>query len=102
MHDSSSWLAIWGWGFVLYFGLILLMFSNIGNWVYTYQAHKRHLDHSQNRSAFDLLDENFAKGKLTYDDYISMREELVQAGNTQGGSNDYHDSKGNLSMSMLS
>ena len=29
-----------GWGWFLWFGVIFLMFSSIGNWGYTYRAHR--------------------------------------------------------------
>ena len=30
-----------GWGWFLWLGFILLLFSGIGNWGYTYRAHRR-------------------------------------------------------------
>ena len=31
-----------GWGWFLWFGIIFLLFSSIGNWGYTYSAHRRY------------------------------------------------------------
>jgi hypothetical protein len=30
-----------GWGWLLWFGFIFLLFSSVGNWGYAYRAHRR-------------------------------------------------------------
>ena len=39
MNYWNDWS--FGWGWVLWFGFIFLMFSSFGNWGYTYRAHKK-------------------------------------------------------------
>ena len=96
LYDSNSWFA--GWGFILWFGFIFLLFSSMGNWGYTYRAHRKYLDLSQSRSAFDILDERFAKGELKRDEYLSMREDLVQTGSARTQSKNYAESKASSGM----
>lgn len=31
-----------GWGWFLWFGILFLLFSSIGNWGYTYRAHRKY------------------------------------------------------------
>ena len=38
----NDWYSGWGW--VLWFGVMVLLFSSIGNWGYTYRAHRRFSD----------------------------------------------------------
>ena len=36
----NDWYLSWGW--FLWFGIVFLMFSSIGNWGYTYGAHRKY------------------------------------------------------------
>ena len=90
-YDSNSWFA--GWGFFLWFGFIFLLFSSMGNWGYTYRAHKKYLDLTQSRSAFDILDERFAKGEIKRDEYLSMREDIVLTASARAQHRGISDSK---------
>jgi putative membrane protein len=38
----NDWYSGWGW--FLWFGVFFLFFSGIGNWGYTYQAHRKYQD----------------------------------------------------------
>ena len=96
LYDSNSWFA--GWGFFLWFGFIFLLFSSMGNWGYTYRAHKKYIDLTQGRSAFDILDERFAKGDIKRDEYLSMREDIVQPGSDRAQHRDSSDSKRSSTM----
>ena len=65
-----------GWGWLLWIGLLILLFASIGNWGYTYSAHRRHLGSPRQKSAIDVLDERYAKGEITRDEYRQMKLEI--------------------------
>jgi putative membrane protein len=65
-----------GWGLVLWVGMIILLFSSVGNWGYTYQAHQRYIAFD-GRDALDILSERFARSEITRDEYRSMRDEVA-------------------------
>ena len=66
-----------GWGWFLWFGVIFLMFSSIGNWGYTYRAHRRFGNPPRNE-AFDILDARYAKGEITLAEYGQMKSEIAK------------------------
>jgi len=59
-----------GWGWFLWFGVIFLLFSSIGNWGYTYRAHQK--------EALDILDARYAKGEITREQYAQMKSEIAK------------------------
>jgi putative membrane protein len=70
-----------GWGWFLWLGFVVLTFSSLGNWGYTYRAHRRF--GSVNRGeALDILDVRYAKGEITRDEYARMKSEISSIGNT--------------------
>jgi putative membrane protein len=73
----NSWYAGWGW--FLWFGIIFLLFSSVGNWGYTYRAHKKYGDLIPSKDASDLLNERYAKGEITRDQYIQMKSDILSA-----------------------
>lgn len=70
-----------GWGWFLWLGFILLMFSSLGNWGYTYRAHRR-FGIEPRSDAFDILDARYAKGEINHDDYVRMKSEISSTGSS--------------------
>lgn len=70
----NDWYATWGW--FLWFGVILLIFSNVGNWGYTYQAHRKYEDGYARKDAIDLLNERYARGDIKHEEYSRIKSEI--------------------------
>jgi putative membrane protein len=66
-----------GWGWFLWFGIIFLLFSSLGNWGYTYRAHQKY-DREPRNAALDILDARYAKGEITQQQYGSMKADLAK------------------------
>jgi putative membrane protein len=64
-----------GWGWFLWFGVIFLLFSSLGNWGYTYRAHQR-FGAFPRKEAFDVLDTRYAKGEITLLEYKQMKSDI--------------------------
>jgi putative membrane protein len=64
-----------GWGWFLWFGIVFLLFSSIGNWSYTYRAHQR-LGKPPRSEALDILDTRYAKGEITLAEYDQMKSRI--------------------------
>ncbi len=78
----NDWYTGWGW--FLWLGFIFLLFSGIGNWGYTYRAHRRF--GSESRSVvFDILDARYAKGEITREEYARMKAEISSSGTMTAG-----------------
>jgi putative membrane protein len=67
----------YGWSWVLWLGVIFVFFSNVGNWGYTYKAHQKYSDLFSRSKAFDILDERFARGEITGEEYTKMKSTIV-------------------------
>jgi putative membrane protein len=65
-----------GWGWLLWVGFMILIFSGIGNWGYTYRAHRR-LGLPQGSAALDILSERYARGELTRQEYTQLKSDIV-------------------------
>ena len=48
----NDWYSGWGW--FLWFGVIMLIFSSFGNWGYTYRIHRLYGDEA-GKQAMDIL-----------------------------------------------
>ena len=70
---ANDWY--FGWGWILWLGFIFLMFSSFGNWGYTYRAHRKY-DGLQRKPALDILDERYARGELTREQYGVLKSDI--------------------------
>jgi putative membrane protein len=64
-----------GWGWLLWFGFIFLMFSSFGNWGYTYSAHRKY-GANRGKEAIDILNERYARGEVTRDQFVQLKSDI--------------------------
>ncbi len=64
-----------GWGWILWFGFIFLMFSSMGNWGYSYRAHRK-VDGAQQKDATAILNERYARGELTRAQFLEQKSDI--------------------------
>lgn len=64
------------WGWFLWFGVIILLFSSAGNWGYTYTALRKN-GSTPKKDAMDILNERYAKGDLPRVDYTKMKLDII-------------------------
>lgn len=67
---------MFGWGWILWLGFIFLIFSSLGNWNYSYRAHRR-VDGTYIKDALCILKERYATGELTRTQYIEMKSDIA-------------------------
>jgi putative membrane protein len=70
----NDWYSGWGW--FLWFGIWFLIIASFGNWGYTYRAHRRFNDLYSSKGALDMLNERYAKGEISQDEYARMKAEI--------------------------
>jgi len=52
-----------------------LIFSGLGNWGYSYSAHRKY--DLPRRNARDILDERYANGDITRDQYAELKSDIA-------------------------
>jgi putative membrane protein len=67
-----------GWGWILWFGVIFLVFSSFGNWGYSYRAHRK-FDEAAQKDATAILNERYARGELTRVQYLELKSDIASA-----------------------
>ncbi len=65
-----------GWFWIVWIGLVFLMFSSFGNWGYTYRVHRKF--DVPPKGALDILDERYARGEIARDEYGRMKSEITR------------------------
>jgi putative membrane protein len=70
----NNWYSGFGW--VLWFGFVFLLLSSFGNWGYTYRAHRRFDGTYGSKNAVDYLNERYAKGELSQEEYNRIKDEI--------------------------
>jgi len=74
--NANDWYLGWGW--ILWLGFIFLMFSNVGNWGYTYRAHRKY-DIQPRKQAIDILNERYVRGEITREEYGQLKSDISKA-----------------------
>jgi putative membrane protein len=67
---------LYGWGWILWFGFIFLLFSSLGNWGYSYRAHRK-FDGASEKDASAILNERYARGELTRAQYLEQKSDIA-------------------------
>ena len=79
----NDWYFAWGW--LLWMGFIILAFVSLGNVGYTYRSHQKY-DIPPRKEALDILNERYARGEITREQYTQMKPDIVDAKNSDGAS----------------
>ncbi|NDU92064.1 MAG: SHOCT domain-containing protein [Ferrovum sp.] len=69
----NDWYFSWGW--FLWFGIVFLLFSSIGNWGYSYRAHQKYGNQTR-KEAVDILNERYARGEVSREEYGQMKADI--------------------------
>jgi putative membrane protein len=72
----SEWYTGWGW--ILWFGIMFLFFSSIGNWGYSYRAHQK-FGTLPRKEALDILNERYARGEINREEYGRIKSDVSSA-----------------------
>jgi putative membrane protein len=73
--DSSYYF---GWGWILWFGFLFLFFSSLGNWGYSYRAHRK-FDGTLRRDVATILNERYASGEIDRTQYLQLKADIASA-----------------------
>jgi putative membrane protein len=77
MYYWNNWYTGWGW--FLWFGVLILFFSSVGNWGYTYQVHRKYNDRNFQKGLLQILQARYAKGELKEDEYLRLKSEFTSS-----------------------
>jgi putative membrane protein len=83
MYYWNDWYTGWGW--FLWFAVFILFFSSLGNWGYTYQAHRKYNDKDFQKSLLQILQARYAKGEIKEDEYLRLKSEFTSSVSKQSG-----------------
>ena len=72
-HLANDWY--FGWGWLLWFGFIFLMFSSFGNWGYTYSAHRKY-GAGRTKEAINILNERYVRGDITREQFSQFKSDI--------------------------
>jgi putative membrane protein len=75
-HVADNWY--FGWGWMLWLLFVFLMFSSIGNWGYTYRAHRKY-DGQRGSNAIDIVNERYARGDVTREQFLLLKSDIAKA-----------------------
>jgi putative membrane protein len=65
-----------GWGWMLWIGFTILVFSGVGNWGYTYNAHRKY-DLEGPNGALVILRGRYARGEITREQFVQLKPDLL-------------------------
>ncbi len=63
-------------GWTLWFGFLILIFSGIGNWGYTYNAHRKY-GQSPTKGALEVPNERYAQGEITRKQFAQLKADIL-------------------------
>jgi putative membrane protein len=75
MYHVADSAAYFSWGWILWFGFIMLIFSSFGNWGYSYRAHRKY-DGSSRKDATAILNERYASGAIDRVQYLQLKTDI--------------------------
>lgn len=75
LTDGGFNFGWFGWYWILWFGFIFLIFSSVGNWGYSYRAHRKY--DGRRRDATDILNERYASGEIDRTQYQQLKADML-------------------------
>ena len=73
-YIANDWY--YGWGWLIWFGFIFLLFSSFGNWGYTYGAHRKY--DGTRKNAIDILNERYVRGEVTREQFTQLKSDIAK------------------------
>jgi putative membrane protein len=73
-NDWNTWYSGWGW--ILWYSIFLLFFINMGNWGYTYKAHRSLKSGQADKNALEILNERYARGDINLNEYMTIKSHI--------------------------